>query len=69
MEKVLNHLLGLGEEEETRGRAGQARMGEVEPEDSSESDSDDGRQIMVETVLTKHVLQRPCGASFGPNGE
>jgi len=71
MEKVLKFVLGVEREEGRRGRERMASGGggKGEEMESSESESDEEGEGVVETGLTKHLLQRPCGASFGPNGE
>ena len=70
MEKVLKFVLGVEREEEMRGREIMASGGgKGEEMESSESESDEEGEGVVETVLTKHLLQRTCGASFGPSGK
>lgn len=64
LEEVLRLLLGIEEDEKKRGRT-RTRVVEV---DDSDSDSDLETAAEVHTPLTKAILQRHCGASFGPNG-
>ena len=68
MEKVLKLLLGIDREDPAESRRGRGILREREPE-TSESESDDDAPEVANSVLTRQLLQRPCGATFGPNGE
>ncbi|CDZ97888.1 Conserved WD40 repeat-containing protein [Phaffia rhodozyma] len=69
MYKVMSFLLGYDLEDETRGRRRDKRLEMQLREESSDSSDDDDDSVAILTSLSKQDLQRPCGATFGPNGE